>query len=281
MGRWAMGIAASDEYQEVKDEFFLQYYYTEKSLEEIEQSILENYRKDYSTFDIDDGVWHDVYFALAHCEWECGNLSKRLLLKVEDIIKNKLNILYMESLSASTQDLEKREKILDDFLLKLNTRKEKPIKRKLKKPHINPFKTGDVFQYRYKGYYYFGMVLQVWDSDEECDIIYKEETLHYCIAISDIKSACPVSVEQIENSKIRCIEWIMLFNLPKRGKFEILGNVSDKLSKDYRDCFGARMTRYGMSLSGRFDDNFLDIISDKNKYSIPLTSYLKRNGILD
>ncbi|MDE6293932.1 MAG: hypothetical protein K2L88_04850 [Clostridiales bacterium] len=281
MGRWAMSVSASDEYQEVKDEFFKQFYYTEKTLEEIEQSILEYYQNEYSSFDANDGVWHDVYFALADCEWKCGNLSARLLLKVEDIIKNKLDLLYMESLMASPHNLETREKVLEKFLDKLIAPNEKPIKRKLKKTFVNPFKTGDVFQYRYKGEYFGGVILQIWDSDKSCDIIYKDETLHYCIAVSEIRSASTLNVEQIENSKVLCAEWIMPFCLPKTSGFEILGNVADRLSGDYRNYLGAHMTRYGMSMSGRFNEKLIEIISGTSNMGNNYSGHLKKYGIFD
>ncbi len=277
MGRWGMGMSSSDEFQDVKDEFFDLFYYTDEPLNEIEKSILDNYRENYSSFDSDDGVWHDVYFALADCEWSCGQLSERILSEITRIIENDLDIAYMESLSAAPQDLKKRKQVLEKFLDKLSTPKEKPVKRKLRKPFVSPFKTGDVFLYKYSGYFYGGIVLQVWDDDENCDLIYKKDTLNYCIAVAAIKSVSPVSVEQIENAEVLCVEWLIPYNLPKVGKFEIIGNIADKISKDYSDYFCARKTRYGLSFSGIFAEDFLRIISGEKDYG----GYLKRQGIFN
>ena len=74
MGCWGMGIAQTDEFCEVYDDF-MERYDEGKEPAEISEEILAEYHKE---FDDSDGVMHDVYFALAKAEWMCGALSERI-----------------------------------------------------------------------------------------------------------------------------------------------------------------------------------------------------------
>lgn len=67
MGCWGMGISECDEYLEVYDNFMEEY---DNGVEcsAITAAILSKY---HAEFDDEDGVMHDVYFALAKAEWMC------------------------------------------------------------------------------------------------------------------------------------------------------------------------------------------------------------------
>ena len=82
MGVWGAGLTQSDEYCEVYDSF-MEKYDAGELVEAITAEILNGY---LSEFDADDGVLHDVYFALAKCQWMCGALSETL--------KNVVKILF-------------------------------------------------------------------------------------------------------------------------------------------------------------------------------------------
>lgn len=73
MGAWGAGLTQSDEYCEVY-EFFMEKYDTGESVEAITDEILNKY---LSQFDLKDGIVHDVYFALAKCQWMCGSPSRQ------------------------------------------------------------------------------------------------------------------------------------------------------------------------------------------------------------
>ena len=60
MGCWGMGITQSDEYCEIYERF-MEEYDEGKPLIDIKQDILDEYLEE---FDEDDGVLHDVYFAV-------------------------------------------------------------------------------------------------------------------------------------------------------------------------------------------------------------------------
>jgi hypothetical protein len=78
MGCWGMGITQSDEYCEIYDRF-MEEYDEGKPLLDIKQDILDEYLEE---FDEDDGVLHDVYFAIGKAEWMCGGISDEILDKI-------------------------------------------------------------------------------------------------------------------------------------------------------------------------------------------------------
>lgn len=248
MGRWGMGMSASDEFADVVDEYFELFYYTTKPLAEIEAEILQNYRERYSDFESEDGVWHDVYFALADCGWKCGYVGKNLMNKVDEIIGQNLDIAFLKNVEASSKDLKQRAKILDKFLAKIKSKNVKPIQRKLKTPFINPFKTGDVFVYKYKGFYYGGVVLQVRDTNLEKIPIYKKR-YDFCIAVADLRSAKLPPSSEIINAEIRYAEWLTHYSLPQKG-FTIIDNVKNRISKDYVGYLCSYNSIYGFSIYG-------------------------------
>jgi len=109
MGAWGAGVTQSDEYCEVYD-LFMEKYDAGESVETITDEILNSY---LSQFDADDGVLHDVYFALAKCQWMCGALSDVIMSTVKDIIQNGKNLKFFKELDADDRLLRDRKKNLD------------------------------------------------------------------------------------------------------------------------------------------------------------------------
>ena len=73
---------------------------------------------------------NDFWLALAKAQWEFNSLDKEVYSKVENIIKLGENYRVWREDEASEFDLKKREKALEKFLIKLQTEREKPNKRK-------------------------------------------------------------------------------------------------------------------------------------------------------
>lgn len=238
MGRWGVGMTACDEFADVVDEYFGLFYYTDKPLSEIEQEILQNYGKDATYADPDDGIWHDVYFALADCGWKCGYIGGEVARKVEEIIAGKHNLAYLKSLDMSPRDLKQRAKVLDKFLAKIKSANDKPVRRTAKTPFINPFQRGDVFVCKYKGLYYGGVVLQVVDNNAENTPLYQKRYYGYCIAVAHLQSKKQPATEDILRADIRFAEWLDHQSLPKKG-LTVIGNVSDSIASDYIGYLGS------------------------------------------
>ena len=145
MGVWGAGLTQSDEYCEVYDSF-MEKYDAGESVDTITDEILDGY---LSEFDADDGILHDVYFALAKSQWMCGALSDTIMATVKEIIQKGKNLAFLEELDADDRFLRDRKKNLDKFLLSLETPRKTPRKRKTppKERHLPPANIGDVFSY--------------------------------------------------------------------------------------------------------------------------------------
>ncbi|MEE0059622.1 MAG: hypothetical protein UE295_02210 [Acutalibacteraceae bacterium] len=172
MGCWGMGLTQSDEYCEVYDRFIKEYD-KGKPVADITKNILEEYLE---MFDEDDGVLHDVYFALGKAEWMCGGISDEIFKRITQIIESGENIAFLLELEATDQDLKQRKRNLNKFLTQISTPKEKARKRKMPEEKYVPepipegylplpkIKAGDVFAYKHSnGYTVFGIANRIKD----------------------------------------------------------------------------------------------------------------------
>lgn len=162
MGCWGMGIAQNDEYGEVYERA-MEAYDAGEDITAATQKILQEY---LAEFDAEDGVLHDVYFALAKAQWMCGALTEDILHRVETIIESGANVEWMRSLDATESDLVQRQRYLLKFLSGLQTPREKPRKRKAPPKPTFSDGPGTLFWYRVKEHVYGGLYLgQSHDQD--------------------------------------------------------------------------------------------------------------------
>ena len=207
MGCWGMGITQSDEFCEVYDRF-LEEYDQGKTVVEITEKILSEY---LSEFDENDGVLHDVYFAIAKAEWMCSEQSKKTLDKVQHIIDNDLNIAFYRELGATKSDLQLRYKNLQKFWETLQIPRKSPRKRNIPKNEQLPsLPKGTVFWYRVKSDIYGAIVLDVIKN-------------HYLIALSDKLETEPKNPESILNSSVFSLSWFAIL-LPQK-RMHVVGDV--------------------------------------------------------
>ena len=159
MGCWGMGMAQSDEFCEIYDKF-MDSYNEGKDVADITASILAEY---HAEFDDDDGVMHDVYFALAKAEWMCCEQSELVLNRVKEIIESGANIEFYRELEASEKDLKVRQKNLDKFWTSLQTPRAKPRQRRIdpldRVKELPPLEIGDCYRYKYEDGYRVFVVL--------------------------------------------------------------------------------------------------------------------------
>ena len=160
MGCWGMGMAQTDEFCENYDNF-MEEYDNGKAVAEITEGILAKY---HAEFDDDDGVMHDVYFALAKAEWMCCEQSELVLNRVKEIIESGANIEFYRELEASEKDLIVRQRNLEKFLTMIQTPREKPRKRKRSAPPVEksfpPLEIGDCFAYKFDNGYRVMCILE-------------------------------------------------------------------------------------------------------------------------
>ncbi len=219
MGCWGMGITQSDEYCEIYDRF-MEEYDEGKPLLDIKQDILDEYLEE---FDEDDGVLHDVYFAIGKAEWMCGGISDEILDKITQIINSGANIEFYRELEATESDLKMRKKNLDKFLNSLKIPREKTKKRKtptekyvkIETPKLPSFKCGDIFTYEVNGKY---RVLCFVSRGKFCATY-----AAYAYVWGNLFDEIP-SVGDLMNEYVMPLGYFTVENFPDINKLQYIGN---------------------------------------------------------
>jgi hypothetical protein len=229
MGCWGMGITQSDEYCEIYERF-MEEYDEGKPLSDIKKDILDEYM---DGFDANDGILHDVYFAIGKAEWMCGGISNDIYDKISHIIKSGANIDFYRELEATERDLKQRQKNLDRFLSLLSTPRGKTKKRKVstekyvktEKPHLPLFRCGDVFAYQ---------------IDEKFRILsfvnrgkFYSTDVAYCYVWSRLYAKLP-SVSDLTDERIMPLGYFTVETFPNLGKLKLIGNHPDIKKLDIR-----------------------------------------------
>lgn len=172
MGMWGFGVTQSDDFCEVYDRFMEQYD-EGFDVSDITEVILDDYLAD---FDPDDGILHDVYFAIAKAQWQCGGVDPEILKKVTEIIESGSNIEFLRELEADEDGLKQRKRNLKSFLKTLNTPCKTERKRKGEKAHdekpekttvskkLPELKVGGCYVYKYGENYRSFVVLECLES---------------------------------------------------------------------------------------------------------------------
>ena len=227
MGAWGAGLTQSDEYCEVYDSF-MEKYDAGESVEAITDEILNVY---LSEFDADDGILHDVYFALAKCQWMCGDLSGTLMGTVKDIIQNGKNLEFLKELEADDRFLRDRKKNLDKFLSSLETPRKTPRKRKTppKERHLPPANIGDVFSYKGETGIRVVVVLDIWDK-----ACWREG---YFCCIFDKEYQHKPDIAELTTEKIGQIGVYVAEEFLPASKIRLIGSLSIPPNK-YEELFG-------------------------------------------
>ena len=213
MGCWGMGMTQSDEFCEIYDRF-MECYDEGMEVPEITAQILEEYLKE---FDDDDGILHDVYFALAKAEWMCCEQSPKILAQVTAIIDSGANLEFYRELEATEADLKLRSKNLNKFLSGLQTPRSRPRKRQTassrKLPVLADLEKGDLFWYRSEGKIYGAIVL------EKLGLKSNSEKL---IAITEELKAVPRQADDILSAPVYTAAWFC--HLLPENRTHVIGN---------------------------------------------------------
>lgn len=219
MGCWGMGITQSDEYCEIYERF-MEEYDQGKPISDIKADIFEEYLE---SFDEDDGVLHDVYFAIGKAEWMCGGISNEIFEVISDIINSGKNITFYRELEATERDLKQRQKNLDKFLNSLSTPRGKVKKRrvptekyvKIEKPKLPNFHCGDVFAYEVDGKYR----LLCFVNRQKFFNTYAA----YCYVWAKLYEEFP-SIDDLINEYILPLGYFTVGNFPSMEKLLFIGN---------------------------------------------------------
>lgn len=229
MGCWGTGVTQSDEYCEIYERF-MEEYDEGKPVVDITNDILEEY---LDQFEADDGVLHDVYFALGKAEWMCGGISDKIMGRITQIIENEENIVFWRELEATEEDLILRRRNLEKFLSGLNIPRGKTRKRKIstekyvpkEKPTPLPkVQNGDVLCYLYNEKYRIFALLGRGR--------YFKHPAIYCYAWKKSFDT-PPTFEQLRKEQIIPLGTFIGENFPDMKNITYLGNYSEVLNLPY------------------------------------------------
>lgn len=234
MGCWGMGMTQSDEFCEIYDRFMDRYNNGDEA-SVITEEILKEYHSEFSD---EDGIMHDVYFALAKAEWMCCAQSKRILDRVREIIESGANIIFYRELEVAEKDLKIRQKNLEKFWTSLQTPREKPRQRRIdpldRIKELPPVQPGECYAYKHEGGY---RVLVILDR-------FKEPHLLEQICVSVLRDTFPTRPADVETEKIAYIanyigiEFLGKSNLHKLSAIDLAPDFRKRIPPHYVSWYG-------------------------------------------
>lgn len=220
MGCWGMGMTQTDEFCEIYDKF-MDFYNNGKAVSEISSAILAEY---HAEFDDNDGVMHDVYFALAKAEWMCCEQSELILSRVREIIESDANIKFYRELGATEKDLKIRRNNLEKFWISLQSPRSKPRQRRIDpldrvKP-LPPFEIGECYRYKYEsGYRVF--IITGLDKNKP-----GRKDLVRCAIIAKTYSLTELATTDFYNEPIYSIAWYIAHDLLAPSATKLVKKIS-------------------------------------------------------
>ena len=153
MGTWSEAILGNDTSCEVRERF-IELYDNGENPENIANIVLNEQQ---SNLEYDRT---NVWLGLAFVCWECKLLTREILSEIRKIVETGEDIEFCKELEADSKFIKKREKVLNDFLIKISKEKDKPRLRK--KPPIqieSDYKAGVCLSFHYPSGNYGGVII--------------------------------------------------------------------------------------------------------------------------
>ena len=123
MGTWSAAIKGNDTFLDVYGYFFNLYNQGEEP-----DSITQKALKDFEDMIVDeiDEDCYEFYYAIALAQWETKSLDSFFYNRVKEIIESGKDMYLQE---AFPKQAKQRQKVLEKFLAKISTEKNKPKRR--------------------------------------------------------------------------------------------------------------------------------------------------------
>jgi hypothetical protein len=189
MGTWGTAISSNDTYADIYEQF-IDLYNEGLAIPEITKRLIS---ENQETINISEDA-NNFWFAIAKGQWECKALDEEILLKVNHIIKSGEDLRVWKDLGASLQDIKTRERVLNNFLIKLQTEKEKPRRKTKKKLCNSIFKKGDCLTYKMNNGNYGGAFVLTEEQETELGINF--------IAITTIDKANKPTITDFKKAQV-------------------------------------------------------------------------------
>jgi len=212
MGAWGAGILHNDTTADIWAEF-KELYNSGMSVKEIRQQFEKEYQPEE-----DKENYSEIWTGIAYGQWMCGELDDYTLKKVENATDEKWQSLWAEDKKL----LQKRIKALSEFIIKIQTPRPSPLKRKKIVVRQAFFQSGDIIGVEINPNQYFAAIVtkkKDYGNDGENTIVF-----------TDCLFAKSVTVEEVLKSNIFYLD-IGGANNYYRGYFEAIFSARNMAKK--------------------------------------------------
>src|SRR5579871_5438435 len=124
MGTWSTKIDANDAFLDIYQAFFNLYNQGEDPV-----AVSRKIKKDFAEMLNDQDDENNCLFGLALAQWETKSLQPGIFQQVKKIIQTDKDLLVWKELGADEKTIRLRKAVLEKFLVKLSTEREKPKRR--------------------------------------------------------------------------------------------------------------------------------------------------------
>lgn len=219
MGTWGTAINSNDTSSDIYADFFDLYNEGEKP-DAIAKKLIRDNKELIDNPDDSNNFW----FALALALWETKALEQETFNRVKEIIQTEKDLQVWRELDADETEIKKRKGVLEKFLVKISSEKDKPKARKKKKIKEPIFEKGTCLTFRLPNRNYGGAV--VLEADKQTGFGYN------LIVTTRINKSERPTIKDFENAKVLVPNFGNWENQPK-----VTWYLPDRFKKEYSELF--------------------------------------------
>lgn len=219
MGTWETAINSNDTSSDIYADFFDLYNEGEKP-EIIARKLIQDNQELLENPNNSNNFWLTIALAL----WKTKSLDEKTFNKVKEIIESEQDLECWRELGADEKDIKKRKVVLENFLEKISSEKDKAKAQKKKRIKEPIFEKGDCLTFKLSNGNYGGAL--VLEADEETGFGYN------LIVTTKINQADKPTIKDFENSKVLVANFGNWENQPKVSWY-----LPDRYKKEYSELF--------------------------------------------
>lgn len=219
MGTWGTAINSNDTSSDIYADFFELYNEGENPDSIAKKLIHDNKELIDNPYDS-----NNFWFTLALALWETKALDHEIFNRVKEIILTEKDLYVWRELEANETEIKKRKDVLEKFLLKISSEKDKAKARKKKKIKEPIFEKGTCLTFRLPNRNYGGAV--VLEADKQTGFGYN------LIVTTKISKSERPTIKDFENAKVLIANFGNWENQPK-----VTWYLPDRFKKEYSKLF--------------------------------------------
>jgi hypothetical protein len=219
MGTWGTAINSNDTSSDIYADFFDLYNEGEKP-DLIREKLVRDNKELIENPDDSNNFW----FTLALALWETKALDQETFNRVKEIIQTEKDLQVWRELDADETEVKKRKDVLEKFLIKISSEKDKPKARKRKRIKEPIFEKGTCLTFRLPNGNYGGAVIL--EADKQTGFGYN------LIVTTRINKSERPTIKDFENAKVLVANFGNWENQPK-----VTWYLPDSFKKEYSELF--------------------------------------------